>query len=247
LDAHPQFARQLTGSRWFLWSCYAWGALSLAVLLAFQMGLWPRALSPSAPATEKWMVLKDINSSMLIVGLVYFFGCVGVFTRRLKKDVPLAASRNATLEPRSLDDFIPRWVRVVTYTLVGVHLAAWVSVGVLGLYSAPGFWARLAAPIVFFGIFFFFARVSVARPPMAMDRIFGPGYRRGEVRFGFAMAICTNAMFALQLYQEVAGTVAFEVDRALHLGLVLLIVCGILRFVMVQREMEKLGLGDQWY
>ncbi|MDB5350267.1 MAG: hypothetical protein JWN86_1514 [Planctomycetota bacterium] len=241
LAAHPEFARQLIGSRWFLWSCYAWGALSLVVLLAFQIGVWPRAISLAALQAPKWMVLKDINSTMLIVGLVYFFGCVGMFTRRLRREVPLAERRNATLERRSLDDFVPRWLRVATYTLAGIHLTAWLTVGVLRLYSTPGFWGQFVTLIVFSGVFFFFTRVSVNRPPIAMDRIFGPGYRRGEVRYAFAMEICAPAMFAVRLYQEVAGNAAFDIDRALHLGLVLLIVFGVLRFALHANPRRDLG------
>lgn len=241
LAAHPEFARQLTGSRWFLWSCYAWGVLSLAVLLALQVGAWPRALSPSGSEAEKWMVLKDINSAMLIAGLIYFFGCVGVFTRRLRNAVPLAERRSATLGRRALDDFIPRWPRVAAYTLAGIHLAAWLTVGVLGLYSTRAFWGQLIMLVTVSGVLLFFARVSVNRPPTAMDRIFGPAYRRGEVRYAFAMTICAMAMFALKLYQEVAGKAAFDVDRALHLGLVLLIVFGVLRFALYSKPLRNPG------
>ena len=47
LAVHPEFANQLTGSRWFFWSCYAWGALSLALLFAFQIGAWPQSFRDS--------------------------------------------------------------------------------------------------------------------------------------------------------------------------------------------------------
>ena len=78
----------------------------------------------------------------------------------------------------------------------------------LRLYSTPEFGGRFITLIVFSGIFSFFTRVSVNRSPIAMDRIFGPRYRRGEVRHAFAREICTAVMLALRFYQEVADTVA---------------------------------------
>jgi hypothetical protein len=113
-----------------------------------------------------------------------------------------------TANRRSLDDFIPRWFRVTTYSLAAIHLATWFTIGVLRLYSTPEFGGRFITLIVFSGIFSFFTRVSVNRSPIAMDRIFGPRYRRGEVRHAFALEICTAVMLALRLYQEVADTVA---------------------------------------
>ena len=48
-------------------------------------------------------------------------------------------------------------------------------------------------------------------------------------------------MFALRLYQDVADTVVFDVDHALHLGLVLLIVFGVLRFALYSKPRRDLG------
>jgi len=235
LDVHPEFASRLTGSRWFVWSCYVWGAMSLAALLALQIGAWPQALAPYAPGAEKWARLKNINWALLGVGLVYYFGCVGVFTRRLRKDVPLAERRNATLERRSLDDFVPRGLRTAIYTLVVIHLAGWLTVGVSRLYSTPRFWDRFVTLIALSGIFYFFTRLSVNRPPFAMDRIFGPHYRRGEVRYAFALEVCLPAMFALLIYQEVADVLVVDGDRALNLSLTLLIAIGVLRFALYSK------------
>lgn len=54
LTANREHARTLLGSRWlvgrrgFRWSCHAWGTISLAVLLAIQVDLWPQFLSATA-------------------------------------------------------------------------------------------------------------------------------------------------------------------------------------------------------
>ena len=209
--------RWLVGSTWFLRSCYAWGAISLVVLLAMQVGAWPEFLSTATVGSERWEVLKDAHSALFIVGLLYYFGVVIVSTRRIYKDVPLAERRQASLTPRSLDNFVPRWLSVATYVLIGGHLAAWIFVGTMGLYSAPGFWVRFVGPVVFSGIFLVVAHANVNR---RMSDFFGFPDRRLAVRFTFGALIYAQFMFALRLFGEVVGP-SFEVNRAMHLALVL--------------------------
>jgi hypothetical protein len=167
--------------------------------------------------SERWEVLKDVHSTLLIVGLLYYFGVVIVSTRHIYKDVPLAERRQASLTPRSLNNFVPRWLSVATYVLIGGHLAAWVFVGTMGLYSAPGFWVRFAGPVVFSGIFLVVAHANVNR---RVSDFFGFPDRRLGVRFTFGALIYAQLMFALRLYGEVVGP-SFEADRAMHLALVL--------------------------
>jgi hypothetical protein len=235
LAQHPDVAATLTSSRWFLWSCMAWGALSAAVLLSFQLGAWPQAWSVPEPDTPKWEALKDINSTLLIIGLVYLLVCCGLSLRWLYKYVPLAEHRQATLERRSIDDFVPRWLRIVTYTLVGLHAAAWLTVGVLELYSTPIFWMRLGLVIGISAIFFLMSRLGVRRRPNAMDRIFGPAYRRIEVRYGFLMQLVPLAGI-VRLYEEVTATVAVDVNRALHLAVALTVVLWFVRFALLSES-----------
>jgi hypothetical protein len=132
--------RWIVGSAWFRWSCYVWGALSLAVLLAVQVDAWPQVLSAATGTHQQWELLKEAHSTLLIIGLVCYFALVVVSTRRVAKDVPLPERREATLTPRTLNDFVPRWFSTATYAVIGVHLASWVIVGTLGMYSTPGFW-----------------------------------------------------------------------------------------------------------
>lgn len=228
------FSRWLVGSRWFRRSCYAWGAVSLSILLAIQIGVWRQVLSTATHAGSRWEVLKDAHSTLLIVGLLYYFAVIVVSSRRLAKDVPLPERRRATLTPRTVSGFVPRWFRMATYALIGVHLAAWVVVGTLGLYSAPDFWVRSAGPVTFTGIFLVIAHAMVHL--RASDTLGVPDRRLG-VYFVFGSLIYAQLMFALRLYGEVVGP-SFDVDRALHLTLSATLVLGMLLLAFVPRALK---------
>lgn len=224
--------RWMVGSTWFLWSCYAWGALSVAVLLAAQLGAWPQLLSTSSRGSQPWEVLKDTHSLLLIVGLLYYLGVVVVSSRRVRTDVPLAERRQASLKPRTLDDFSPRWLSMGTYALIGVHLTAWVVVGALELYSTQGFWVRFAAPVFFSAVLLVIAHANVNR---RFSDFFGFHDRRLGVRFTFMSLIYVQVMFALRLYGEMVGP-SFEVARAMHLALVLLLTLTMLVLAVLWRH-----------
>jgi hypothetical protein len=57
-----------------------------------------------------------------------------------------------------------------------------------------------------------------------MDRIFGPGYRQMEVRVAFMAQLLPLLNGVARLYEQVTATQPENVDRLLHLGLVLLVV-----------------------
>ena len=224
--------RWLVGSSWFLWSCHAWGAFSLAVLLARQLGAWPQLWSSGTDGSQQWEVLKDTHSTLLIVGLLYYLGVVVISSRRVQKDVPLAERRQASLKPRTIDDFAPRWLSMGSYLLIAVHLTAWVVVGALGIYSTPGFWTRFAGPVAFSAIFLVIAHASVNR---RISDFFGFHDRRLGVRFALGSLIYAQIMFALRLYSEVAGP-SFETDRAMHLALVLTMVLAMVALALVSKN-----------
>jgi hypothetical protein len=214
--------RWLVGSAWFKQSCYGWGAVSLAVLLGTQAGVWPQFLS--SVGSPHWEVLKDAHSTLLIAGLLGYFGVVVFSARRMQKDVPLAERRRASLVPRSLNDFVPRWFSSATYALIAVHLSAWLVVGALGLNSLPDFWVRFSAPVVFSGIFLIIAHGVVNR---RVSDFLGFHDRRLGIRFAFGSLVYCQFMFALRLYGEIVGP-ASEIDRAMHLALSLMIVLAML-------------------
>jgi hypothetical protein len=229
LAAHPQVVKKIRDSRWFAWVSYALGAASVALLLSFQLGLWPQTLSPSDPRVENWMVLWNIHVALMCVGLVFFSGAAIIGGVWLSRVVPFAERRHATLERRSIGDFVPLPLRVTTYTFAIVNAAAWLAVGALGLYSTPIFWTRFAILISLSVVFFLVTNVNVNRRPNAMDRMFGPAYRRGEVRYVFAMQLLPPVIGAVRLYEEIANAIVFDVNRAMQLGLALFVTFGLLR------------------
>jgi hypothetical protein len=212
--------RWMVGSTWFMWACYAWGTISLFVLLARQLGLWPQSLAPMTTGSQPWEVLKDTHSSLLIVGLLCYLAIIVASTRLIRKDVPLAERRRASLTPRTIHDFVPRWFSIGVYVLVGIHLAAWIIVGTLGLSSSPDFWVRFAGPVAFSAIFLLIANATVNR---RFSDFLGMHDRRVGVRFAFGSLIYVQFMFGLRLVGEVAGP-SFEVDRFLHLSLGVMLV-----------------------
>jgi hypothetical protein len=223
LHDHPEVARQRCGNRWFRCSCRMWGALSLGALLALQVGFWPPALSILQTA-PRWEALKNLNSLLLFAGLVYVVACVVTFFRWLDANVPPASRRYATLERRTLHDYVPRAAQYAVYALVIFHLAAWVAVGLTRNEASTAFWGAALFQVAVAAVFLAFARAAVRRRPGAMDRILGPDYRRIEVRVAFAAQLLPLANGAARLYETAAVSPADNLDRLLHLGLVLLIV-----------------------
>jgi len=227
-DRNPDWLAANSGAvtndnRRFLWLSYALGALSLAALVWAMLGARP----------ERWMLLRDINTASAIAGLMYYFGCALLFERWLRREVPLATRRRATLERRSVDDLVPRGFRTTIYSIVLLHLAVWVGVGVTGRYSTPAFWGTLAFQFAVAGILFLIARVIVMRRPGAVDRIFGPGFRRSEARVALIAQLTPLMNGAARLYEELVGTVPADVNRALHLAIVMVIVLLFARYLLL--------------
>lgn len=221
LAAHPEVAHRLNDSVWFRWLSYVLGAVSLASLVAAQLGFWPDALSAPTFEPERWMVLSDIHTASVIVWLVVFAAASAIFSRWLERNVPLAERRAATLEPRSIETFVPRWLRRAVYTAVGLHLAVWVVVGAIGVYSTTwDFWGTLLFQFVIAAIFLVIARGIAHRRPNAMDRMFGPDYRLTEVRLAFAAQLIPLLNGGARLYEELSGTAMLDIDRLSRLGIV---------------------------
>ena len=245
LAAHPDAAQRLTRHGWFQRFCYVVGALSLALLIAAQTGIWPDALSAPAFEAERWMVLSDLFTALMLLWLLYFGGSSVVFARWLKREVPLADRREASLEPRSIAAFVPRPLRLAIYSAVALHLSAWVLTGALGAYSSPTFWGGLAFQFGIALIFILIVRFIAERPPNVMDRTFGQEFRRTEVRVSFVAHLVPLMNGFARLHEVVTGTLAPEIDRASRLGLVLVMIVGIaiglLRFVWFTRSRPDNG------
>jgi hypothetical protein len=224
--------RWMVGSTWFRWACYAWSAISLAVLLAWQMGIWPASPASGTFGNQRWEVLKDAHATMLIIGLLGYFAIVVVSTRLIQKDVPLAERRRASLTPRTMRDFVPRWFSIGVYVLVGAHLATWIVVALRGVSSSPDFWIRFTALVTLSAILLLVARATVDR---RFSDFLGMHDRRLGMRFAFGSLIGVQFMFGLRLFGEVSAP-SFEVERVTHLALSLMLMVAMLALVMTARH-----------
>jgi hypothetical protein len=223
LTDHPQIGRRLSESRWFRWSCLLWGSVSVVALLALQTGAWPQPLA-FARVRPEWEALKNVNSALLIAGLIYLAGCAALFYRWLHAHVPRSSRRQATLERRSLHDYVPPSFQYAVYGVIVLHLATWVAVGVTGRYATPAFWGTALFQFAISGAFLLFMLNAVRRRPGTWDRMFGSGYRRTEVRGAFVVQLLPLLSGVARLSEQVAGASSEQVDRFLHLGVVLLVV-----------------------
>ena len=178
----------------------------------------------------RWETLKELNTLLLLPGLLVFAAAGVLFTRWLTATVPLADRRAATLERRTLDDFVPRPAQFAVYAVIAGHLIAWLAAAAFVSTTTPKFWWRLLFIVALTPIVLVFPRWSVRRPPQTLDRLFGPAYRRTEVRYGLAANLVVPIAGAFRLYEELTGTAAFDVSRVLHLGVALCVTVGIVRF-----------------
>ncbi|HUL83587.1 MAG TPA: hypothetical protein VL131_15680 [Gammaproteobacteria bacterium] len=220
LAAHPQDARALRGNPWHIAGAYALGVLSLAVLTSFQLGFLPVAASHDE---ARWSALWGITMLTSLVGLVYFIAGGTWLAARWKRRVPPPERREALLMRRSIDDFIPRRWRLAVYAVVAAHAASWLLVGLFKIEATAPYWATFFNVAVlsatFSGVFTFIARTSVHRPPHALDRVFGPRYRRDEVRMSFFPQLLPPVVGTVALYQETVGATFIDFTRGMYLSL----------------------------
>ena len=246
LQANPAEAERLARSRWFRVTSAMIGALGLAALLGVQLGVWPEALSAPVFEPHTWMVLSDVNVAVVLVWVVFNMACGALFTGWLERNVPLAERRHATLARRSIDDYVPRGVRRTIYTIVVLHLGLWLIVGVLmgvlGLETSREFWGMFAFAVAIALIFFLIVRSIALRRPNVMDRVFGPEYRRTEVRVAFGAQLLPLMNGLARLYEQASGTVLVDVDRASRLGLVAAMIAALV-FFFVRYSRPSNGRG----
>ena len=239
---HEQ-ARRLSSTVALRVICGVWGTFSVATLVLFQIDVLPEIFAIFSRDSTRWEALKDLNSMLLIPGAVVLMVAAKLHADRMKRMVPPADRRQAALAPRTLNDFVPRPLQLGVYGLAVLVVSAWLAVAAAGVYTTPKFWGRFALLLFLCGVFTFFVRVAVTRPPQVMDRIFGPAFRAGEVRFAFAQQLLPPVIGAWRLYEEVANTVLMDVSRAMHLGVAFLITAWALRLMMYPSS--KSTRGDQ--
>jgi hypothetical protein len=99
--------------------------------------------------------------------------------------VPLAERRQATLAPRSLDDFVPRWLQYLVYGLVAANILSRPVVDAYYPGNLKNVWGAFAIQVFMSALAFLCTVGGVARAPNQFDRALGPAYRRMEVQIGF--------------------------------------------------------------
>jgi hypothetical protein len=103
--AHPAVMQALARSRWFVDSCYAWAAFSIALFLALRLGVHVPPFSAGREAPE-WEVLRAWHAALMVTGMLGYFACFLIWLRWLRVNVPLAAQRMASLTPRTAGAYV---------------------------------------------------------------------------------------------------------------------------------------------
>lgn len=227
LAARPDVAHRVAGSRRFRLLATVLGLGSIGLLGAAQTPVWPGALAAPRFEREHWMVLSDLFTALTLVWLITFATASALFHRWLHREVPLADRRTATLEPRSLAAVVARPLRVAVFTVVGLHLAAWIAVGIWNGDTSAPFWGMAASQFLIGGILLWIAFGISRRRPHALDRIFGPAYRRSEMHFAMVAQIFPVLNGGMRLYEQAVGSVQMNLDRASRLGLVVFMLVGV--------------------
>lgn len=224
-----------------LWLQFAVGSVSLTMLSMVQLEsitnfelpekwilLWNLSSITGSDLPQKWALLWQLTVVSTLVSTLFFvaLGILMFFVWMAK--IPVSERRQADLLRRSIDDFIPLPVRLVTYLLVFIILTAWIVVAVLGWYEDPNFLKRLIRIFVISGFIWLTTSYSIGRRPNVMDRLFGLGYRRGEVLLTFSCLLLPVVIGSVRLYEEFAGVIAFNINRAIFLGSALYVTLWIL-------------------
>ena len=203
--ANPEVVARLENGGWWMKTITAWGIVTVLVLLAFRLDLQPRVLSPQSLDTPSWEVLMTTSNLLLAVGLVlFFYGLVSGY-RWVKRLVPLAERRQATLTPRSLDDFVPRWLQYLVYGLVAANILARPVVDAYYPGHLENVWGPVAIQIFISALAFLCTVGGVARAPNQFDRALGPAYRRMEVHIGFFLMMGLAISGIVYLWLEFSG------------------------------------------
>ena len=224
LAAHPEVRKYFERSRGFLRIWYAWAAICVVVLLLQRLGVWHLGAAP-VDASD-WQQLKDTLAVLMGLGMVGWFAWAALWFRWLKRAVPLADRRSATLAPRTTRTYLSLPWRVTVETLTVLHLAAWLVVGLTVTGLDPEYWKKFTFVVAMTVFFAAFAWLVPLRRQGYADRLFGETYRRVEMRVAYV----------LRLSPIVAGVIAIgelltyggfdragPFDRAGHLALVLLV------------------------
>jgi hypothetical protein len=215
LATHPEMSRYLSVSTGFLRVWYAWAAISIVILLAVLLG-W----RPFGGTDPTWEVLKDWHGRLLMLGVAGWFASAGLWFLWLKRNVPLADRRSATLHPRTTAEYLSLPWRVTVETLSILHLAIWVAVGFASPDLVPDYWAKFAGMVAMTVVLAAVAWWTPRRRPGYPDRIFGESFRRVELRVCYLLRLTPLVAGAMVFGEALTGV---DLARVGHLALVLLV------------------------
>jgi len=203
--ANPEIVSRLENGGWWMKTIQAWGIVCVVVLLVFRLDLQPRVLSPQSLDTPSWEVLMTTSNFLLAVGLVLFFYGLWSSWRWVKRLVPLTERRQATLAPRSLDDYVPRWLQYLVYGLVAASIVARPLIDAYFPGQLKNVWGPVAIQIFISALAWLGAVAGVGRAPTQFDRALGPAYRRLEVRTCFVILAGLALCSLVFLWPEFSG------------------------------------------
>jgi hypothetical protein len=217
--AHRDVVERLENSRWFLHACYVWAAVSITVLLGVVLDL----VSPSfrAVPAPKWEVLKDLNGTLVLVGLLGWGAGALLWLRWLRAHVPLTEKRRASLKPRVASDYLALPWRIAVEALTVLHLGAWIVLGAMGSGGGARYWFGFMFIVAMTILFAVIAAAVPRRRPGFADHIFGDGLRRAEQEAACLLRLTPLIPGGMLISEQVYG---FDPDRVGHLLLVSLII-----------------------
>jgi len=230
---HRDVVARLESGGWFLYACYLWAALSIGALLGVKLEL----IGPFDDAVPKWEVLKDLAHTFLIAGAALWSVCALLWFQWVRKNVPLAETRRATLKPRVASDYLALPWRVTVETLTVLHLGAWVALSVRGFVDGadyvrdPDYWFGFALVVVATVIFAVVAAVVPRRRPSFADTIFGAGMRRFELRVSYLFRLAPLIAGAMLI-----GKYVYDLDPD-RIGTLLnwsLLITGLVQFLRLR-------------
>jgi hypothetical protein len=229
---HPDIAARIERSRGFLNACYVWAAVSIAGLLAVTLDLIG---PPSGAVTPKWELLKDLNSTFLIVGVLVWGVWMLLWLRWLGTHVPLAEMRRATLKPRLTSHYLALPWRIAVETLTVLHLSAWVVIGALGMGGGARYWLGFVFIIAMTILFAVIAAAVPRRRPGFADRLFGDRLRRVELGGAYLLRLTPLITGGMLISEQVYG---LDPDRVGHLLLVS-VICAMMLLFLRLRPIES--------
>jgi hypothetical protein len=223
-DRDPEWPRRnalvvarIERSAWFPWSCYAWAVVSLAALLALRFGWRPAFVSASVPS---WELLRDAYSLSMVLGFLGWLSWLAVWLRWLRRHVPLATRRSATLRPRSAAGYVGLPWRTAIEILTVINLAAWLVFGATLSDLRPDYWAQFGSVVALTVVFGGYALLVPRRRPGYPERLFGGAYRRVEVRSAYVLRLAPVIAGATRLGEHFGA----DVGRLGHLAIGVLVI-----------------------